>query len=266
MVLRLIHSAASWTAPVASFPDATNTGTSGALTAVPGTLTSGSGWSWNASPPFVNVTGNGANLSNLDINGGIYSNTNVTNVTINNCKCRWCWPQPGSDGWSIRDCDVGYPTPVELSLIWFTDADNGTVLRCNIHGGENGVYISGSNTLVQDNFIHDMWPSGSVGGAHVDGVQVDNISCTIEHNTIIGPVTGGNSCITMTGTSTNVIINNNRLRSSNYLVYFCYHASNQLTNNRMAEAGSGYWVNTTPPGTGSPTISGNVNDDTGAPV
>ena len=68
------------------YPDATNTGVPAGTTlkAVPGQLTSGPGWTWNASTSTVTVTAKGTVLSGLAITGTLQ--ISASNVTVKNVQ------------------------------------------------------------------------------------------------------------------------------------------------------------------------------------
>lgn len=158
------------------FPDASNTGyapTGQSLTAVPGTLTSGTGWAWTTvyGTACVNVYDDNVTLTGLDINGPIYNNggqnphTACSGLVIDRCRVRGT----GEENWvitlgpnsTIRDTEIGggangvtTPGIGILSGYYAGSQATNTILRCNIHHVEHGMRVDG-NTTVQDSYFHD---------------------------------------------------------------------------------------------------------------
>ncbi|HSX00994.1 MAG TPA: DUF4082 domain-containing protein, partial [Candidatus Saccharimonas sp.] len=69
-----------------NYPNASCTGVPASVTLrrVPTDVTSGSGWTWDSADQLVNVTGDNAVISGLDVTGGFY--VTGTGVTIKNSK------------------------------------------------------------------------------------------------------------------------------------------------------------------------------------
>ena len=203
-----------------TFPDATSTGvpTGTALTAVPGTITSGTGWSWD-SRGWVTITGSGAVLDSLDIAGHIENH--AANVTISKCKIHGNGTDTGVQvlGGTITVLDSEVYS-FENAVAWASY----TVKRCNIHDLSGDGFKWGSDTLVEDNYVHNFTPAN---GAHTDGLQMSDGStnCTLRHNWIQIPWDGpGNGTVFIApenGPSTNgpVLIENNYLDGGGYTVY-----------------------------------------------
>ena len=119
-----------------------------------------------------------------------------SNITFKNCIFRGGTPSGNN---ALLDTESGTNTIVEdsefvpahpaatIDGIW---TKNTKIYRANIHGSVDGMK-AGSNTLVQDSYIHDMsWfasdPNQGGGATHNDGVQAfaDSAGITLEHNTI----------------------------------------------------------------------------------
>jgi len=256
------------------WPDETNTGPSGALLAVPGDVSSGTGWSHEGT--YVQVNGNGALLENLDIDVSVV--VQADNVTIRNCRITigaadlagvYC--TDGASNVTCEDLEVVGPGGTDgIGKTGITLSADGLgsgflVQRCDISGVENGISISAGGAEIYDNYIHDLIPYDIGGDPHIDGIQMFTDAtnpCTIQGNNIIANL-DGNSCIT--GADENTIINSNRLIGGGYTVYFRYDTTCQLTNNRFGAHTFDHWVDAGG-GTGTPTVTGNVDDDTDEPI
>ena len=178
------------------FPDATDTGVPAAVKLTPyyGDL-------------VINTPG--AVVEGLDIHGSVIINAN--NVTLQHCKITdpsgfFLVGVEGS-GAIVQDCEIngGGAGPQGSAGI----AGSGQFLRNNIYGVENGILVA-SNTLVQDNFIHDL---NAGGEPHIDGVQISGgvSNVVIRHNQIQSWDT---SCVYITndfGAVNNIIVDNNLL-------------------------------------------------------
>lgn len=135
-------------------------------------VSSGTGWSWDSTNEYMSVSGNGAVLQNLRINGNV--NVTANDVMIKNCEIR----TDGSGNWgislrsvtntTIQDCTIGGPDPLggdhtgrpKQSLQFaakdiYTDSVNTQILRCNIFDTANGLNFI-QYTLIQDCYIHHM--------------------------------------------------------------------------------------------------------------
>jgi hypothetical protein len=263
--------------PTSGWPDETTTGTSGALTAVPGSATSGTGWSYSSGT--VTISGNGVTVSDLDITGDVVFTG--TGSTLSNCKVT-----PASTaGWGIyteepgtiiEDCEIVCDQGADgggLNDIWLeTGADGSEVRRCDISGGENGLMMSALNLVIEDNYIHDLVPENVGGGdPHTDGIQLfGGNACdgsTISGNNVIAPTTWATSAMIM-GDNINVTMNNNRWRGGYGVFRPWMDDTNVYTNNRIGDLSpeEGSVLVTANGGTGTPTWTGNVNDDTEASI
>jgi Ca2+-binding RTX toxin-like protein len=139
----------------------------------------------------------------------------------------------------------------------------GTFLRNNIYNVENGINVTGSNTIIQDNYIHNLLASGS---PHYDGIQIDGgeSNVTVSHNTIINDY-GQTSAVMIDnyfGPINNISVDNNVLVGGGYTVYADGQFSGgsisgvSFTNNHL---GGGQWGDTDFNNT-NPTYTGNVDD------
>jgi hypothetical protein len=258
--------------PTSGWPDETTTGTSGALTAVPGSATSGTGWTWDAGDNAVEITGEGATVSNLDISGLII--VTADNVTISNCRATsdelavvWL---VSVDGVVIEDCEffgTGDINSVGQNVIWIDGGSGCEVRRCDLSLGENGIMVSGTNAVIEDNYIHDLIPENLEGAEpHTDGIQLFiNIAggASISGNNVIVPTTWATSALII-GENVNITVDGNRFRGGYHVFRPWMDDSNVYTNNRIGDlsgAGGAALVSSSG-GTGTPTWSGNVNDDT----
>jgi hypothetical protein len=136
-------------------------------------------------------------IEGKDISEGLDFSAN--NVTIRNCKIHT------SDGFFgillrsgtnvvVEDCEI-YDTSDNGGYTGFA-GDNMTIRRCNFYNWENGG-SAGSNTTVQDCYIHD---PGHRPGAHTDGIEWGGGSNVIlRHNRIA--IRDETSCINIGGQS-----------------------------------------------------------------
>jgi Bacterial Ig-like domain/FG-GAP-like repeat len=233
------------------FPDATNTGVPAGvdLTLYNGNL-------------VINTPG--AVIDGLDIQGYVY--INAPDVTLQNCKVtsndfNVVQIATGITGAVVQNCEInGVGTG--------NDGDNGiggqgTFIANNIYNIENGINLDGDNSLIQDNYIHDLLASGS---PHYDAIQIDGSvsNATISHNTIINShdQTSAVMIDNYFGPISNITVDNNLLVGGGYTIYVDAQFNSSpitgvaITNNHM---GSGQWGITNFNGT-SPVYTGNVND------
>lgn len=154
--------------------------------------------------------------------------------------------------------------------------NNWTAIRVNLHGvTDDGVKL-GSNVRLQDSWIHDMTPGA---GAHADGGQMQNgvTNLVVTHNNIDMAGTSGelgNAALFLApdlgpSSAGPVTVTNNWLAGGNYTLY-CVDGNNgqyfvkniTITGNRFARE-----FRYGPATVNVPiTQSGNVWDDTGAPL
>jgi hypothetical protein len=271
------------------YPDATDTGSSpvAALKAVPGTVSSGTGWSYVASTHTLNVTGNGTVLSGISLTGTL--NVTGSNVTIKNDMIVTSGAN-GLFGISLRHTAGD---TVENNTISGTNATTGRVDTAisDAYEDSTGLVISGNNisdarTAIQlaagqvtGNYIHD---PGYIAGDHTNGVLANGGTgqLTITGNTILDSL-GQTDAISLdtlsvAGPVTNKTIENNLLAGGSYSIYggtaFSHTTSTILIeNNRF---GQGFFPKSGQFGpvayfdsTGAGNVwSDNVWDSTGATV
>jgi hypothetical protein len=145
---------------------------------------------------------------------------------------------------------------------------HGTVQASNIHGVENGI-TPGSDTLVVDNYIHDL---AAPGAPHYDGIQIDGgrSNIAIRHNSITAPAGPASAVLVVDwfGPVDHVVVEQNRLAGGAYTV------TCDGSFGRGAITGVRYLSNRFGPSATGPafirdadcTGSGNVEDRTGLPV
>jgi hypothetical protein len=151
--------------------------------------------------------------SGLDIHGFVY--VQAPNVTIENSIIRGGTPTTSvglvndtvstATNFVLRDSELVPSTPsVYIDGI---HGANITAIRVNIHGTVDGVKLFGSNSTLQDSYVHDLRsfssdPYQNGGPTHNDAVQVlGGHNLRIVNNTLIG---GGNSAIQVTQTTGSV--------------------------------------------------------------
>lgn len=224
---------------VASYPDATNTGTTGTLTTGP---TSG-----------VTLSTPGQVYDSMSVTGGPII-VSANNVTISNCKVASAdaWGihiLSGVTGCIISHCEVdGLGTGNTIGIAYEPDANGGDVGYCNIHNCEDGVRPS-SNTNVHHSYIHDFASLADSG--HYDGIEMDGGMHNIEisFNRIIN-AKGQTSCVQMNnnaGAIDSVSVHDNYLDGGSYVFYVDAHfTANTMTNinvsNNVMGTGSFGWA------------------------
>lgn len=248
------------------FVDASTTGPRTSLIRVPQDATSGTGWVWNGVDLHV-LPDAGATVSGLDVSGPIMGGTGRDNVIVRDCKVnanQFRGITSGSSGWLVEYCEVVNPGLTSGDGI-FAEGPNWTVRYNDVSGLENGI-ICGGQTTVEYNYVHDMIPYDPVDDPHVDGIQLFGaFACNgsiIRYNNIICP--GDATSAFIMGASTNVTIQGNRFIGGGWTAYLYYDDTNSFINNRLDGGGLGYLTENG--GTGTPTISGNVDDSSGLPI
>jgi hypothetical protein len=212
------------------FPDASNSGVQSATTlqAVPGKVTSGTGWTWNASTKTVQVTTAGANISGLNISGSLDISAN--NVTVNGVQVT---SDGGDFGISLRHTTG---VTVENSTIAGSNSTDGRigVGITDVSGDSTGMIIKGNDisnfkTAIQvstgqitGNYIHN---PGFVAGDHTNGILDVGTTqpLTISHNTILNNL-GQTDAISLDATGSgqtisNKTVSNNLLAGGGYAIY-----------------------------------------------
>ena len=207
--------------PPSSFPNATNTGVpEGVILAPSGSLT---------------LTTPGQVVSDLNVYGTVQISAN--NVTLRRCRISasafWVVSIDGGVAEAtIEDCEIdGQNGKVDGATMIYV-GNTGTpgptpglrILRCNIHGGCNGLSIGYGPVLVKDSYIHDLATSGR---GHINGIQYNGGAIfdgliDIDHNQIEN-TNNQTDCIMLCdfyGPCNSCTVNNNLLRGGGaYCVY-----------------------------------------------
>jgi Right handed beta helix region len=273
---------------VCGFADATNSGVQPgtALTAVPGTRTSGPGWSWNASWGTLEVTGTGAVLSNLSVAGNIdveASHVTLDNLQVTSTGSSWGIGLMNANNVLVEHCSISSPAASGPGRLQSGVKDvygntEGTVITDdNIWHAEDGVQLSAG--LIQGTYIHDLAYNP---GDHTDGIDSnagDPKGFTITGNTILNPLdqTDDIALFENFGPQENVTITGNLMAGGDYSIYAGYNpgkaipANIKITGNRFARTyypNSGQYgpVADAAPGVNGNTWTANIWDNTGATI
>jgi Ca2+-binding RTX toxin-like protein len=217
-------------AAASGYPDASNTGVAAgaALTAYNGTL---------------RVTNDNAVIQNMVITGNVV--IDADNVTMKNCIVLSTDDFNAvtvlGNGFTLMDSEIDGKGRTAQGI-----NGNGTFLRNNIHGAENGINVTGQS-LIQDNYIHGL--ANRNGSPHYDGIQLDGgHDIKILHNTIINENTQTAAVMIdnyWDGLS-NITVDGNRMLGGCYALYidgrfsggYVDDASIRITNN---QADNGYY-------------------------
>jgi Ca2+-binding RTX toxin-like protein len=254
-------SAAASAAKATGFPDATNTG-------VP------AGTKMTTHNGGLTVTADNTVISNMVINGPVVINAdNVTfkNVQIVTSGFYAVRVMGDAKNFTMQDSEVDGLGTTATAI-----QGNGTFLRNNIHGAENGIDVPNGDqpTLIQDNYIHGLLNTN--GAPHYDGIQIDGAhDVKVVHNTVVNEH-GQTSAIMMDnyweGLS-NIVIDNNRLWGGGYTVYLddtfdggaVLDDTIQISNNEVGGGGYGSWslYGNNPKFSGNTTITTKPTDSNG---
>jgi hypothetical protein len=189
----------------------------------------------------------GVVIQNLNITGQVV--INAPNVMLLNCKITSTayavvLIKQGVTGAVVQNCEIDNQGAGGQGI-----AGQGKFIANNIHDCADGINVRGSNTLIQDNYIHNM---RGTSDSHLDGIQADGgfSNLTIRHNTVINEA-GQTSALMLDnywGAIDNVVIDNNLLVGGGYTVYINEVAKGQpgggpvtnvsMTNNIL---GKGRW-------------------------
>lgn len=239
------------------FPDATSTGVSQGATL----------------KPAAGRTISSANvkIEGLNIRGPVV--INAPKVTMRNCKvtargASVVLVKPGIADVTIENCEIDNQGSGGQGI-----SGQGVFLRNNIHDCTDGIDVRGNDTIIQDNFIHNM---RGTPDSHLDGIQADgNFSnLTIIHNTVINEQNQTSAVMldNYWGPIDRVVIENNLLIGGGYTVYINEVAKGQagggpvtnvrFVNNRLIR---GYWgiINVRSELGHTPIIAGNKDATTG---
>jgi Right handed beta helix region len=211
------------------FPDATNTGVpSGtALRSVPGQVSSGPGWHFNAKGGYMVVTANGTLLSGLSIPCDLI--IDASDVTVQDVRV----VTGGHFGISLRHAKG---VTIEHSTISGQNLTSGRVGSAidDVYGDSTGIMIKNndisrfrtgvqvSTGLITGNYIHD---PGYIHGDHTNGIYVAGTTkpVTIYGNTIFNNL-GQTDDINLDASSAgqdvaNKIVVDNLLAGGGYSIY-----------------------------------------------
>jgi hypothetical protein len=190
-----------------AWPDATNTGVPSGTTLVP------------FSGAFT-TTSAGQVIDKMDVTGQVtiaHNNCTLQSSRVRNPGFAVVQVQDGITGAIIQDCEIDGQNGSGTRGI----SGSGTILRCNVHDSEDGIYIRGSNTLIQDCYIHNL--SSSYATPHYDCIVNDGgfSNLTYRHNTLNNPFGQTSNCMTdnQFGNIDNVLIDNNQLIGAGYNIY-----------------------------------------------
>ncbi len=201
-------------------PTATPTPTPTSSTGFPDASTTGvpAGTSLKASGPLTVTTPNQV-IDGLDISGAV--TINASGVVIRNSRIHGSGSGDGvrvvSGSVTVQDSEIyGFENGIGYS--------NWTALRVNIHGTTGDGVKLGSNTTLQDSWIHDLTPAA---GAHSDGGQMQSgvTNLVVRHNRIdLANSASTNSALFLApdlGPSTvgPVLVEKNYLSGGNFTVF-----------------------------------------------
>ena len=196
------------------WPDATNTGTTGALTVVNGPASTASPsqvYSGRDVRGCVRVTAKGVTIRNVKITcGGYYA------ISVNAGPSSNPW-NAGDAALTVENVEIDLAGQLEGKAIAF---DGYTLRRAWIHGGSDCAH-AGLNVVIEDSFC-DIPAGGPIDGPHYDGIQSDGgRNITIRHNTIRVPYSQTSAILMSTNTSPirDVSIVDNLVAGGGYSIY-----------------------------------------------
>jgi hypothetical protein len=224
-------------------------------------------------------SGSGQVISGKDFHG--YVKVTGSNITFKDCIFRGGTPSgnnallntEGGTNTVVEDSEVVPLHPAAtIDGIW---TKNTKIYRLNIHGSVDGMK-AGSNTLVQDSYIHDMsWfasdPNQGGGATHNDGVQsfADSSGITLRHNNI-DMSTSKDPNAAWQDASPNSVVDNNWLDGGGCTLNFADQGTRMtgisVTNNRFGRHSAYQCPILLSNGWSLAKNSGNVWVDTGQPI
>jgi hypothetical protein len=269
------------------YPDATNTGVQPGqtLTAVPAQKTSGPGWTYSKTYGAVLVTGNGATLTGLAITGNLdikAANVTVNNVQVTNSGNDWGIGLMHAANALIEHTQVSSPAGHDRLQVAvkdiYGDSVNTTIETTNIFNTDTAIQVSAGT--VTGNYVHDLTADP---GDHVNGIVSDAgdpHGLTITGNTVLNPISQTDDIALFEdfGQQLDATITGNLLSGGGYEIYGGANAGKWtpvnivITGNRFART---YYPNggsygpaaaVATSGTNGNTWTGNIWDNTGAPV
>jgi hypothetical protein len=177
----------------------------------------------------ITITQAGTVIDGKDISGGVAVKANNVTVQRSRITAGTWYPvrvYPGVTGFRLIDSEVSGVNSAAVYCTVGVAGDNITLTRVDIHNCADGVH-PGSNSTIQDSYIHNLWLGTNSSGVrvvatHNDGIQIMNGSnYVILHNTIlIGH--NQNSAIFVKsdfGTINNVSITRNYLDGGCYTIF-----------------------------------------------
>ncbi|MBR1168018.1 right-handed parallel beta-helix repeat-containing protein [Bradyrhizobium liaoningense] len=190
----------------------------------------------------------GVTISGLDIEGRVYikaPNVTLIDSKVTSASFYIVRIEPGVTGTVIKNCEInggGSGNDGSYGIV-----GQGTFIANNIYNVENGIGVSGSDTLIQDNYIHDLLASGS---PHYDGISIDggNANIVVRHNTVINRHTQTSAVMidNYFGPISNIEVDGNLLMGGGYTVYSSAQFNGgsvegvSFTKNRMGRGRWGY--------------------------
>jgi hypothetical protein len=174
----------------------------------------------------LRISANGAVISDLDIEGCVV--VDADDVTIRNTRIRCSDPASanavqvadGATGLVIEDSEIDGLGGAQIGVGW----NNYTLRRVEIHGTADGVRL-GSNSVIEDSWIHDLKRQGELHGDAVQSTSGGDI--LVRHNTLDSVTTDNhdlNNSAIMLGTETGAQLlaearfEGNYLNGGNYTV------------------------------------------------
>ncbi|MDE3816107.1 hypothetical protein [Sinorhizobium meliloti] len=198
-------------------------------------------------------------IENLDIDGNIL--IDADNVTLRNIKLttddfNGIQVMGGATGFTLMDSEIDGSGTAHNGIL-----GEGTFLRNNIYGAENGLTVYGPSEI-RDNYIHGL---AGDGGSHYDAIEINGgHNIQILHNTVINENTQTSAIMldNWAGGLSNIKVDGNYLEGGGYTVYLddrfgggaVDDASISITNNQV---GGGYYGDFALYGN-NPVMSGNV--------
>jgi hypothetical protein len=242
----------------------------------------------------ITTTADGQVIQGLNISGTVTIHHN--NVTVKQCAIVGSGADPviyvppvgsgstgqalSTGGFLIEDCYAALASSASGDHI--IRMGSGTCRRCYMaHAADiyeltpdSGISpLPGSTTLAIDCYFHFV-TSDFISGMHPDTIEGDGNynNATIQHCNSVNDQ-NDNSSGTFSGywgPISNLVLTNNRFIGGNFSIYFGQASGNSavtnvtITNNRISKGSFGYAANYTV--SGALTISGNVDDATGANI
>lgn len=192
------------------------------LRSVPEQVTSGAGWSWEGAPfNYIKITGDNAVLDSLDVHGCVYIDNTVGVQTVTVKRSR----VTGSCDYLFRLGDFNMSVNLQLQDVELVGSavqmkgSGFSWVRVDSYAFTGKGAMMGSNTLIQDSYIHDNVcnPPDHQSGIGTNG-GASNIQM-IHNNVDLTPsdcTSGGIANYDDFGAFSNVLIQNNLMNSAGY--------------------------------------------------